>query len=92
MHLMITVATKQLFVIRWAIPRKGEHDTGNFKYIQIAQIWCQMKAESLYFEDVRLKLDFSRISPPKFWIAQSTYFFPKKGKILEDCMSPVLGL
>ena len=66
-----------------AIPCKGEHDTGIFKYIQVAYIWCQMKAESLYFVDIRLNFIFLRVHPPKFWITQSTYFSPQIGKFLK---------
>ena len=43
----------------WAFSCKSGHGGQNFKYIRIKQIWSQMKAESLYFDNIKSKYKFS---------------------------------
>ena len=42
----------------WAFSCKSGHGGQNFKYIRIKQIWSQMKAESLYFDNIKSKYKF----------------------------------
>ena len=50
---------RNMYIYSWAFSCKSGHGGQNVKYIRIKQIWSQMKAESLYFDDIKSKYKFS---------------------------------
>ena len=49
---------RNMYIYSWAFSCKSGHGGQNFKYIRIKQIWSQMKAESLYFDDISQDTNF----------------------------------